>query len=251
MSRLSYQGVLRILRYNGRFFAFSSVLAALLGWAAYSKILAPWASPPAALLASATFAFMASSLAVSHYIYDRSTLNRWDWLVGRLLERPRAWTSIHAGLDEASPALRRLFPEAAGTVFDVFDPLEMPEPSIAVARRLEAPPEPAKRASIFGLPLADGASDLVVLFFVAHELRRSASRERAFTELARVVAPAGRVLLVEHLRDLMNALAFGPGVFHFLPRREWLRLAATSGLSVEQEVLLTPFVRAFFLAKDA
>jgi len=44
--------------------------------------------------------------------------------------------------NDASPALRRLFPDAQGRVLDVYDPREMTEPSIATARRIEKPPAP-------------------------------------------------------------------------------------------------------------
>ena len=90
-----------------------------------------------------------------------------------------------------------------------------------------------------------------MLYFAAHELRRADAREAFFRELARVVAPGGSVLLVEHLRDLANAAAFGPGALHFLPRNEWLRLAALSRLRVSRETKLTPFVSAFFLERAA
>jgi SAM-dependent methyltransferase len=122
----------------------------------------------------------------------------------------------------------------------------MTEPSIARARRLTPLPEPARPAAAAALPVADGAADLVVLFFAAHELRRRSSRDRLFAELRRAVRPQGRVVVVEHLRDLANALAFGPGFLHFLPRAEWLRVAHQAGLAVREEVRLTPFVRAFF-----
>jgi SAM-dependent methyltransferase len=244
-----YQGVARILRYNARMFAVALLLAALAGGAALSRALPPVAATLSLFFAAATVLTMASSLAVSHYVYDRSPLSRWDWLASRLAAPPRRWVALHAGLDDASPALRRLFPHAAGHPIDVFCPREMTEPSIAAARRLETPPMRPIRAFPLALPLADECADLVLLFFVAHELRGRVSRERLFLELRRIAAPRGRVVLVEHLRDLPNGLAFGPGALHFLPRREWLRLAAVAGLAVSEEARLTPFVRAFFLAR--
>ena len=251
MSASGYEGALRILRYNGRFFLLAGLLVVLAGSAALSRTLSPGVAMAAALLATLTLASMALSLVVSHYVYDRSTLARWDWLLPRIEPPPCRWIAIHAGLDDATPALRRLFPGAFGRALDVYDPRDMTEPSIAAARRLDTPPERATPVSAIALPLATGSSDLVVLFFVAHELRRAASREGLFGELGRIVAPGGRVVVVEHLRDLANVLAFGPGALHFLPRREWLRLAASGGLVVREEARLTPFVRAFFLARPA
>ena len=79
----------------------------------------------------------------------------------------------------------------------------------------------------------------------AHEIRDGQKREQFFRELRRVVAHEGKVIVVEHLRDLAAALAFGPGIFHFFPRGEWLRLGKCVGLEVERERRITPFVRVF------
>jgi len=64
------------------------------------------------------------------------------------------------------------------------------------------------------------------------------------------LAPGGRLLLVEHLRDAWNFLAFGPGCWHFLPRGEWMERASEPGFRVEQELRKTPFVRVWLLRKD-
>jgi SAM-dependent methyltransferase len=72
---------------------------------------------------------------------------------------------------------------------------------------------------------------------------------RFFEELRRVLAPRGRVLVVEHLRDVPNFLAFGPGFLHFHPRREWLRVAKAANLAVTKTAKVTPWVTALLLEK--
>lgn len=100
------------------------------------------------------------------------------------------------------------------------------------------------KADFRRLPLPNASTDLATVIFVAHELRRAASKEALFRELARIVKAGGAVLLVEHLRDAWNLLAFGPGAFHFFPRREWLRVAGATGFELSAEISRTVFVRA-------
>jgi ubiquinone/menaquinone biosynthesis C-methylase UbiE len=84
----------------------------------------------------------------------------------------------------------------------------------------------------------------VTVIFVAHELRRAASKEAFFREASRVLQPGGRLLLVEHLRNAWNLAAFGPGAFHFFPRHEWLRVATAIGFELSEEISRTVFVNA-------
>jgi hypothetical protein len=85
----------------------------------------------------------------------------------------------------------------------------------------------------------------------AHEIRKADERDNFFAEVGRILAVDGRIVLVEHFRDIFNALAFGPGFFHFLPRSEWLRVTAKAGLEVEREKTVTPFVRVLVFRKLA
>ena len=243
--RGQFDGVLQIVRYNWSLYIVAVLVSTLV------VFLVDVVHPPAALAgllilgALAAVFWLALSLAVSHYVYDRSDLYRWEWIRERVAPNPRHVVSIHAGLDETSPALQEMYPAAEVTILDIYDPAEMPEPSIARARREARSPLASVNADFRRLPLETASADLVAVIFVAHELRRATSKEAFFREAWRVLPPGGRLLLVEHLRDGWNLAAFGPGAFHFFPRQEWLRVAGATGFQLADEFSRTVFVRAF------
>lgn len=235
-------GMLQILRFNWPMYAVAGVAAV-----AVPLVLHALALPSiVALIVSTGWALMVwwtvASLAASRWIYDRSPLMSWRWIAELLPQPPRRWANIHSGLDQSTQALRALFPTSHGIVFDMFEEATMTEPSIRRAREL-APHDAPIRIAPSALPLRDASIDCVFLLFAAHELRDPRSREQLFAEIARVLAPRGHVVIAEHARDLANVAAFGPGAWHFLPSREWPRLAAHAGLSPAAARRITPFVR--------
>lgn len=193
--------------------------------------------------------WLAASLVVSHWVYDRSPLFRWAWLEDVLDAPPRRWANLHAGFDVATPAVRRMFPSSQGRVLDFFDAAEMTEPSIRRARRLAPTGDLAEPVDAVRLPLVDGELDAGLLLLSAHELRRHGARASLLGELRRALRPGGQVVLAEHLRDLPNFLAFGPGFLHFHSRRSWRRAVADAGLAVERELRITPFVAVLVLRR--
>jgi ubiquinone/menaquinone biosynthesis C-methylase UbiE len=152
-------------------------------------------------------------------------------------------------LDEFSPILRELFAGSRGLVIDLYDPAEMTEASIRRARQFSRPSKESIQAKFRALPLPDDELDAVFLFFCAHELRRPESRTKFFKELRRVTRRDGQIILLEHLRDVPNFFAFGPGSFHFHSRRSWMQAIESGGFTIENEFPITPFVRAFVLGK--
>jgi ubiquinone/menaquinone biosynthesis C-methylase UbiE len=168
-----------------------------------------------------------------------------------LLFPPRQWLNIHAGLDESTSIIAQLFPGSSYTVLDVYDSREMTEPSIAKARRLTPSDQPAAASRLDALPLPDRDRDTAFLLFTAHEIRHPDRRTQFLREVARVMTNSGQLLLVEHLRDWKNFIAYGPGFLHFYSRNEWMRVAREAGLMVERECLVTPFVRCFVMRKAA
>ncbi|HEX8711014.1 MAG TPA: class I SAM-dependent methyltransferase [Terracidiphilus sp.] len=236
-----YQGMLQIVRFNWpKYVAAMTVVGAAL-------CAGPQLSPAVcAILFAAVFpaaCWILSSLLVSHYIYDRSHLYELKWLARALRHRPKRWLNVHCGLDETSPMLSAVFPESAGEIADIFDPCVMTESSIRRAREAQAAGARSTRVQFNELSFSAGAFDEVFCIFAAHELRHHADRVRLFAEIERVLSPAGDFVLVEHLRDWRNFLAFGPGFLHFHSWRAWLRAADEARLALRVEFRVTPFVR--------
>jgi SAM-dependent methyltransferase len=240
-------GVSEIVRFNWPSYA-SGVAAIALGALAATILPLPRWSAELLVAATSLAAFwIVASLLASHWAYDRSPLRQWEWIAPALGYLPRRWINLHAGLDESTPKLRKLFAGASGRTFDFFDPAQMTEPSIRRARDTAAiVAEPARFDS---LPLRDGECDAAFLLLSAHELRRPAVRVAMLREVRRVLTEGGRVIVAEHLRDLANFIAFGPGAFHFHSRRTWHNDFAAAGLRIKSEFRITPFIAIFVLGR--
>ena len=243
------RGVTQIVRLNWPFYAGACGLSTL-GLVAIAA--APVGAPARGVLYAALGAALigiGNSLVASWLVYDRSPLMRWDWIPGALGFHPSSWINVHAGLDESTPALRRLMPASRGRVFDIFDPREMTESSIHRARRLARLEETPEAVDYRHLPAPAASVEAVLLLLSAHELRTHDARRALLGEVRRILAPGGRVVLAEHLRDVPNLCAFGPGFLHFHSRRSWRRCFAGAGLAVDREFAITPFVRVFVLGR--
>ena len=250
------RGVRQIVRLNWPFYAAAVVVVAAAPPIIQLLPAAGWIRVP---LYAGTG--LVASLAASWIVYDRSRLMQWDWVLQALGFHPSSWINLHAGLDESTPALRAMFKEAGGRVFDIFDPERMTESSIIRARtvaRLRSQGERRRgrreagepeRADFRRLPVATGTIDAALLLLSAHELRTDEARTALFTELRRVLGPGGRVVVAEHLRDAANFFAFGPGFLHFHSRRTCTRCFARTRFDIHAEFPITPFVRVFVLRR--
>lgn len=192
--------------------------------------------------------FVFGSLGFSHLIYDRSGLYRWEWLQ-HLLQglSVREATFCHCGFDDASPLVRHHFHDIQWQVLDHYNERQMTEPSIRRARATFPPSSDTRKAPYDAWPVAAGSTDLVLGFLAIHELRTEADRSRWFAECRRSLRVSGRVVLVEHVRDAANFLAFGPGFLHFHSPASWRRCWESAGFHCINESRVTPFVRVFVL----
>ena len=239
-------GAVRIFLYNWPSYVGAWIFSLVLLLA--SRFVPPLARQLAMIGAGLALTWSAVSLLVSYYVYDKSPLASGRWVAKLLDAQTASWAIVHAGLD-AEVELDAVMPGRCVARLDIFDDRIMTAPSIARARARTAPSQGAIRCRPESLTLEDEACDAIVVAFTAHEIRDQGAREAFFDELRRCLRPGGKALLVEHLRDPANFLAFGPGYLHFVPRREWLRLASHAKLAIAKEARITPWVMALALER--
>lgn len=249
MKRGKWQGMLAIMRFNWPFY----LMAVLVFVGAVVGILLsrdPWVLAVCGAIAAGSGYFIFVSLGVSHLIYDRSDLYRWHWL-GRALGGGKCGRIVfcHSGFDEASDALRERLADAEWRILDHFDPATMTEASVRRARQLYPPTQGTEAAPFDEWPVGDGWADVVFGMLAIHEMRTVGERAKWFAEAKRCLAVGGRIVVVEHVRDAANFLAFGPGFLHFHSVKNWERSWGAEGLRLIDSFRITPFVRVFVIGK--
>jgi len=153
----------------------------------------------------------------------------------------------HTGLDESFAVLRARYPHARVVVIDANDTRVQTEPSIERARAIVPLHEDTVAVGRGALPVKD--VDVIVLPMAAHEVRDDDVRARWFGTLARSLRADGRSVVLEHQRDVCNALAFYVGVLHFLSRRTWHDAFARAGLVLVEESTVPPLLALFVLTR--
>ena len=212
-ARKPFQGVVQILQFNWPYYLGAAVTA---GAAALALPFPHSESRLALLIAIVPAIFwLASSLIVSHYVYDRFPLYDLNWIARGVEKTPRRWINIHCGFDETSDLLSAIFPEADRSVVDIYDPQVMTEGSIRIAQGRRNSESPFMPRQYDALKFDADSFDAAFLIFAAHELRRHDQRVKLFREVDRVLVPGGDLILIEHSRDIWNFIAFGPGFLHF------------------------------------
>ncbi|TVR43539.1 MAG: class I SAM-dependent methyltransferase [Planctomycetota bacterium] len=243
--RRPLQGLCSVLCFNWPFYALA-LLAIALATAMALLIPLPWAWLAVAIIALAIF----GSLFGTWLAYDSGGLYDLEWLRGQLPGAGRGLI-LDAGFDEISPYLKAVFPQWQWWRGDFFQAASHREASIRRAREraqadhTAAAPDLSLRST--ALPLVSASMGVVVLFLAAHEIRDDAERRQFLSEVRRLLAPGGVVVLVEHLRDLANTCAYTLGVGHFHSASTWRADWQAAGLRLRQQHRHRGLISAFIL----
>lgn len=245
--RTPFQGIVNIIRFNWHYYALTFLLLSILvSLHSYFSENIRWILNVGILLITLT-TFV--SLAVSFYIYDYSNLYNFSWLQQLKIADHATALNIHAGFDETSHILKHKLLNINLHVFDFYDPEKHTEVSIARARKAYASFPGTLQIQTNQIPVKRNSADVIFNILSAHEIRNREERISFLGQQAEILNQDGRCIVIEHLRDLPNFLAYTIGFIHFYSRKEWISNFRDSGFVIEKESSLTPFISIFILKK--
>jgi SAM-dependent methyltransferase len=242
--RKKFQGVLNILSFNRHFYVIGlGALAMLFA----TQWLVEW---PHFLFWGIVSAFvygLVMPLIVSAYVYDLSGYYQFRWLNNLIggQERINLIVNINAGFDETSFIIKEKFPRCDLEVFDFYNAERHTEPAIKRARKVSLRYPNTRKIASNSIPVEDSTADIVFLLSAVHEIRSQTEKVVFLKECHRLCKQDGKVIMVEHLRDFPNFLAFSVGFTHFFSRSAWKRAFQDAGFSTFRETKFTPFMSVF------
>lgn len=242
--RRKLQGVLNILSFNRHFYLWGlGVLAVLFA----SRLLIEWPDIVFWIVIAAFIYGFLMPLIVSAYVYDFSGYYTFHWLKNLIGndERVKLIVNINAGFDETSFIIKSKLPGSDLKVFDFYNAEQHTEPAIKRARKVSLVYPNTQQIASNSIPLKDKTADIIFLLSAVHEIRSHDEKIRFLKECHRLCKPDGKVIMVEHLRDFPNFLAFSVGFTHFFSCSTWKNAFEQAGFSSFQETKFTPFMSIF------
>jgi ubiquinone/menaquinone biosynthesis C-methylase UbiE len=244
MERRKFQGVLNILSFNRHFYVFGLLALAVLFT---SRLFIDWPSLVFWLIIAAFIYGLIVPLIVSAYVYDFSGYYDFHWLKKLInnSEKTKLITNINAGFDETSFIIKDKFPRSDLKVFDFYNANRHTERAIIRARKVSLIYPNTQSITSDRIPLNDKTVDIVFLLSAVHEIRSHEEKVQFLKECYRICKPDGKVIMIEHLRDFPNFIAFSVGFTHFFSRSVWKNVFHRAGFTSFQETKFTPFMSIF------
>jgi hypothetical protein len=243
--RKPFQGVINIIRFNWHFYALAFALITSLftitvlfpyqyNWIYYLIIVGVTLGTTLSLIAS-------------YYIYDVSNLYSLKWLDDLEIKQGSHLLNINAGFDETSHLLKQKYPNTDLTVMDFYNPAKHTEISIEKARKAYPPYAGTLRIDTTNIGLLTKSIDCAFVILAAHEIRDKQEQIIFFKQLRYALNDEGKIVVVEHNRDVYNFLVYNLGCFHFFSPSRWKEVFRNSGLELKQIKKITPFINVYYL----
>ncbi len=244
IKRRNFQGVLNILSFNRHFYLYGLLILALI---ITSHLIFNWSDRFYWLIVLAFLYGLIMPLIISAYVYDFSGYYNFNWLKRYNIvdAESKLLLNINAGFDETSFVIKNKFPLADLKVFDFYNVEQHTEPAIVRARKVSLIYPGTRQIKTNSIPLHDKSVDVIFLLSAAHEIRSNEEKIQFLIECRRLCKPNGEVIMVEHLRDFPNFLAFSVGFTHFFSSRVWRSAFEQAGFTSFEETKFTPFMSIF------
>ncbi len=242
--RKKFQGVLNILSFNRHFYVFGICFILII---IVSHIVLEWSNILYWLIIIAFLYGLIMPLIVSAYIYDFSGYYNFHWLKHCKTNNlnTKKIININAGFDETSFIIKNKFPKSELKVFDFYNAKKHTEQAIIRARKVSLVYPNTKQIKSNLIPLKDKSIDIIFLLSAVHEIRLHEEKVLFLKECLRICKPDGKLIMVEHLRDFPNFLAFSVGFTHFFSKKVWKKAFKSAGFSSFSETKFTPFMSIF------
>ncbi|WP_026753833.1 methyltransferase domain-containing protein [Sediminibacter sp. Hel_I_10] len=244
IKRKKFQGVLNILSFNRHFYVIGLTILALI---TCSKLVIDWSDLWFWTIVIAFVYGLLMPLVISAYVYDFSGYYNFEWLNSYRWfdDKKTLLVNINAGFDETSFLVKQKFPQSDLKVFDFYDSERHTEPAIIRARKVTLTYPKTSKILSGKIPLENDCVDILFLLSAAHEIRSNDEKIDFLKECRRIIKPSGYIIMVEHLRDLPNFLAFSVGFTHFFSRKTWKKAFNKAEFSTFKETKFTPFMSIF------
>lgn len=244
IERKKFQGVLNILSFNRHFYVIGFIVLFLI-IAICSLFNVPsfvnW------LIITAFFYGLLMPLIVSAYVYDFSGYYNFNWLNQfKIIDSTEnVFVNINAGFDETSFIIKDKFPKSELKVFDFYDADKHTEPAIIRARKVTLEYPNTQQTKYNAIPLRDNSVDVIFLLSAVHEIRNNNEKVEFLNECKRICKTNGKVIMVEHLRDVPNFFAFSVGFTHFFSSKTWKNVFKKAGFQSITETKFTQYMSIF------
>lgn len=244
IKRRKFQGVLNILSFNRHFYVYGLIALTLI---ISSYLIFNWSSLLFWIVILAFLYGLLMPLIISAYVYDFSGYYDLKWLKNLKLtdSKDNQILNINAGFDETSFIIKNHFPKSDLKVFDFYNADKHTEPAIIRARKVSLVYPNTQRISANTISLKDNSVDIIFLLSAAHEIRSQKEKIEFLKECHRICKLDAKVIMIEHLRDFPNFIAFTIGFTHFFSKKTWRNSFIGAGFTTFNEQKFTPFMSIF------